>query len=703
MASTKIINVLKDDKFEEVLDLFNQTSAQDVIFIIPKKSKAFSSEDHFATLQASATENDKTVSLLCSNPVMNDMARKYKFDVLLNEKSDKKPTLIKAVNQITDYGSITDEDTENPEIIGNVNPLRNSEPTDADDDLDDDFEEEDKKKSDDSDEDPEDDIEGFGIFHEDKVADKNKKAVKVDDDNDADDDEQATDNKDDDEEDEDLGINIKESEDLDDEDDMGTTIGISDLDPDRYEITTAAVRKNLDDIVRQSDDDVRNLKINNSGSRSARVGIRKSKTDSDFDKIKEVWDKERPWEIVSKPKELFNFRKLFRSSKSDDFGSSPIRKRKASRTVKIIAYVISGLIILCAIGLFVLKGSASITIQPYSTSISPQIKISAGSKYSAIDFSLNRIPGQLISTDKTVSKTFNATGEKDVAQKARGKIEVFNDQNTSQSLVATTRFQTDAGLIFRTLKSISIPAGKSLIVEVIADKAGADYNVSPSNFVVSSFKESGDKEKLTKVYGKSTEAMHGGTSGKAKVVTESDYNKAKDILLTDLKAEIENGLKAQSANLRVITSEAIATKDPISSAQIDEAADTFTMSLSGSVKTIAFKENDLNELVKKLIEKKGDIIVFPEKLEKTYTNIKFDEMASTLDFTITARGSGYAKVDNDKIINEIAGKTISDTKIYLEKLTTSKIIKSANVKLSFIWMQKMPDDKAKIKTELVYP
>jgi len=78
-------------------------------------------------------------------------------------------------------------------------------------------------------------------------------------------------------------------------------------------------------------------------------------------------------------------------------------------------------------------------------------------------------------------------------------------------------------------------------------------------------------------------------------------------------------------------------------------------------------------------------------------------MASTLDFTITARGSGYAKVDNDKIINEIAGKTISDTKIYLEKLTTSKIIKSANVKLSFIWMQKMPDDKAKIKTELVYP
>src|SRR3989339_1160198 len=202
MASTKIINVLKDDKFEEVLDLFNQTSAREVIFIIPRKSKAFSNEDHFATLQSVASENDKTVSLLCSNPAMNDMARKYKFDVLLNEKSDKKPTLIKAVNQITDYGSITDEDTENPEIIGNVNPWRNSEPTDADDDLDDDFEEEDKKKSDDSDEDPEDDIEGFGIFYEDKVADKNKKAVKVDDDNDADDDEQATDNKDDDEEDE---------------------------------------------------------------------------------------------------------------------------------------------------------------------------------------------------------------------------------------------------------------------------------------------------------------------------------------------------------------------------------------------------------------------------------------------------------------------------------------------------------------------
>ena len=315
MASTKIINVLKDDKFEEVLDLFNQTSAREVIFIIPRKSKAFSNEDHFATLQSVASENDKTVSLLCSNPAMNDMARKYKFDVLLNEKSDKKPTLIKAVNQITDYGSITDEDTENPEIIGNINPLIGGNLTDDDDDLDDDFEEKEKKKPDDDD-DLEDNIEGFGIFHEDKALDKNKKTVTIVDDDKAD--EQDEDEKDieDDEEDADPDINIKESEDLDDEDDMGTTIGISDLDSNKYEIATAAVRKNLDDIVRQSDDDIRNLKINSSSARSSKVEIRKSKTDSDFDKIREVWDKKRSWDLGRKPKELFNFGKLFKSNKS---------------------------------------------------------------------------------------------------------------------------------------------------------------------------------------------------------------------------------------------------------------------------------------------------------------------------------------------------------------------------------------------------
>src|SRR3989344_2159364 len=93
MASTKIINILKDDKFEEILDLFKETSAKEVIFVLPKKSKAFTNEEHFIILSSEASKEGKKISLLCSNADVNKMAKKYKFDVLL-PKNDERPSLI---------------------------------------------------------------------------------------------------------------------------------------------------------------------------------------------------------------------------------------------------------------------------------------------------------------------------------------------------------------------------------------------------------------------------------------------------------------------------------------------------------------------------------------------------------------------------------------------------------------------------------
>ena len=85
MASTKIINVLKDDKFEEILDLFRNAPAKEVIFVLPKTSRAFKNEEHFIILENEAGKLGKKVSLLCSSPDINKLAKKYQFDVLLGD------------------------------------------------------------------------------------------------------------------------------------------------------------------------------------------------------------------------------------------------------------------------------------------------------------------------------------------------------------------------------------------------------------------------------------------------------------------------------------------------------------------------------------------------------------------------------------------------------------------------------------------
>src|SRR3989344_1645739 len=87
MGATKIINVLKDDKFEELLDIVKKSEASEVIFVLPKKSRAFKTEDHFEKLGNEASSNNKSVSFLCSNPEVNEFARKYGFDVLTTKKT----------------------------------------------------------------------------------------------------------------------------------------------------------------------------------------------------------------------------------------------------------------------------------------------------------------------------------------------------------------------------------------------------------------------------------------------------------------------------------------------------------------------------------------------------------------------------------------------------------------------------------------
>jgi len=103
--------------------------------------------------------------------------------------------------------------------------------------------------------------------------------------------------------------------------------------------------------------------------------------------------------------------------------------------------------------------------------------------------------------------------------KASGTIIVFNEYSSdSQLLIASTRFLSSNGKIFRTTKNIYVPGTKtendeiipgSIDVEVLADYWGDEYNIGSSDFTISGFKGTA---KYTDFYGKSNTAMSGGSS-----------------------------------------------------------------------------------------------------------------------------------------------------------------------------------------------
>ncbi len=577
MASTKIINVLKDDKFEEILDLFKETPAKEVIFVLPKTSRAFGSEEHFVILDSEAEKHGKKISILCSNPEVNKLAKKYRFDVLLAKSGDDRP-LITTVNQFDSEKEITQEPKQNNNQNGEYQV-----------------------------------------------------------------------------------------------------------------ITISKTKRGLEGIVKQ---DGIPLKIASDKERPVSLDVKRKLEPQPLDEIKNVWREQR--ERIQSESIWTGINKKTKKS----FRNFP---KKSLIGLGIISVILLGTII------YVSTGTANIDIAPRKQLLNIQFKVSASDKFSSVDVGLNKIPGQLFSVEKNATQTFPTTGEKEVAQKARGKITVFNEYGTApQVLIATTRFQTLNGLVFRTLKSITVPGtrvenGKiipgSINVETIADKPGQLYNIPPGKFTITAFNEHNDTGRYEKIYGLSNEVMKGGAIGKAKVVTDVDFNTAQKTLSSQVTKDVEDSLKIQTSGLKVVNSSAIKLKEPESTAKVDEAADSFMMTVSGSIKTIGFKEDDLKGLIIQYVDKAKNLTVIPEKLTISYNNMTFDEASNTLMFVVNISGNGYDKIDAEKIKTDLSGKNEKGIKDYFKGNVG---VESAKVVLSPFWVSRIPSDKERTKIQINY-
>lgn len=110
-----------------------------------------------------------------------------------------------------------------------------------------------------------------------------------------------------------------------------------------------------------------------------------------------------------------------------------------------------------------------------------------------------------------------AQGTKFVETKASGSITIYNDYSEAPvKLLATTRFETPEGLVFRVPVQAVVPGKKgstpgSVQVTIVADAAGPAYNVGPvAKFTLPGLKGG---PMFAGVYARSDAAFSGGFSG----------------------------------------------------------------------------------------------------------------------------------------------------------------------------------------------
>jgi hypothetical protein len=329
--------------------------------------------------------------------------------------------------------------------------------------------------------------------------------------------------------------------------------------------------------------------------------------------------------------------------------------------------------------LFIPKASLLISVKTKIETIDSELR--ADSSIEKIDQEEEKIPAKIISFQKEISKNFDSSGDRSVSnQKSRGKITIYNEySSSSQPLVATTRFLSEDGKLFRLIEGVTVPGttkvgdetqpGK-IEAEVMADESGESFNIEPTKFSIPGFKDSG-VEKYNKFYAISEEKMKGGGNGgeKISVVTEGDISSAKVKIMPELEEAIKKEIQNLAGEDIIILDEALIKEEAVYKLSNSEGdmADSFQITVQTKVDAIVFRKNDFKEMVAYMISKAkdGKLDIDEDSIEFDFGRPEVSLESGIIDIKFKANGKLRPNIDLDSIKEEILGKNEKDLRDYL--------------------------------------
>lgn len=307
-----------------------------------------------------------------------------------------------------------------------------------------------------------------------------------------------------------------------------------------------------------------------------------------------------------------------------------------------------------------------------------------------------------------------ASGTEKVSRKASGLITVYNNYDEkAQKLVANTRFESPDGKIFRIQDPITVPGAKmeggqqvpgSIEVRVYADQAGSAYNIGPAEFTVPGFK--GDP-RFDKFYARSTGAMTGGFEGEVKKVSEADKAEAIREMKEILKGRLLAEAKTQSPSDFVLFDDAyFITYEEVLDETASEAlpAGQGQVTLRGTFYGILFDRQELSFKVaseqipnfdgRPLLISNLDEIKFGLLDREKITGPEVEQIS----FTLEGNAHLVWQFNQEEMITKLRQAPKGSYQAVFAQFPT---IKEANLVFFPPWSNKIPDDAAKIKIEVI--
>lgn len=352
---------------------------------------------------------------------------------------------------------------------------------------------------------------------------------------------------------------------------------------------------------------------------------------------------------------------------------------------------------------FAPNAHVTITAKSVPYSVNKVLTASAGSQLDAEAGVLSAVSKQVA---KTASVDFQATGKKEVGEKATGQVKFTRQSLVSTTVAAGTELETSGGLVFITDSQVVVPPSTvggigcfptacpgTANVAVTAAERGTKYNAASGPV-------SGAPDGVSSSL---VGATSGGTDKTVSVVSEQDALAAREKISSQDIESIKAELKKQFSSDMVLVNESFVAEQgsPVVVPAVGEEATAAKLSIETKYSMIGFKRTDLGTILDKDLKRQIAGVPNQSVYDKGLDAIRFANFSKEdKNFKVTAQTTGYIGplIDSVKLAKDLAGKREGEI---IAKVKTYEGIESVDVRFSPFWVSTAPSqDKIIIKFQI---
>lgn len=310
-------------------------------------------------------------------------------------------------------------------------------------------------------------------------------------------------------------------------------------------------------------------------------------------------------------------------------------------------------------------------------------------------FADNTLKSEVISESAEASVDFNATGKKDVGEKATGRVTISTGSidDLGKTIEAGTELSSQSGAVYVLDSSVTISISnyRGATSSVTAKNSGSNYNAATGSL-------SGAPGSINvRING----ATSGGTDKTATVVTQADIDGASSRVSLPSDQEMKTKLQQKVGEGYVVIDQSYSAgqQEVSSSVQADQEVQSGKVTVKKTYSIQAVK----TEEIKKYLESGMKTEIAGKENQHVYNNglsdVKFSQFntsGNSATVKVTANGQIGPKIDEAEVKKESYGKKYGEVQSSLEAIEG---INDVDIKFYPFWVNSVPSNDDKITIE----